>query len=108
MSKPSRAIARYFTADETKDPERVAQCLTQAPLVRDEGENHEGRAAIRNWKASSSTKYSYTVEPFSIEVDADRIVVTNHLEGDFPGSPADLRYLIVLKGVKISALEIKP
>ncbi|GAM07543.1 nuclear transport factor 2 family protein [Novosphingobium sp. MBES04] len=103
-----RAIARYFTADETKDAERVAQCFTQAALVRDEGENHEGRAAIRKWKESSSTKYSYTVEPFSLEADADRIVVTSHMEGDFPGSPVDLRYFFVLEGEKISALEIKP
>ncbi|MCW2410733.1 MULTISPECIES: nuclear transport factor 2 family protein [unclassified Sphingobium] len=100
------AIASYFAADETKSAERVAQCFTETAIVTDEGETYSGREAIQAWKASSSTKYSYTVEPFSIAADGDRLVVTGHLEGDFPGSPIDLRYIFVLDGEKIAALEI--
>ncbi|MEO7170230.1 MAG: nuclear transport factor 2 family protein [Sphingomonas sp.] len=100
------AIAGYFAADETKSPERVAQCFTETAVVTDEGETHSGRDAIQAWKASSSTKYSYTVEPFAISADGDRLVVTSHLEGDFPGSPVNLRYAFALEGEKIAALEI--
>jgi len=101
-------IAGYFAADETRDAERVAQCFTEAAVVKDEGETYSGRDAIQAWKASSSTKYSYAVEPFSIAVEGDRMVVTSHLEGDFPGSPLDLRYFFALEGEKIAALEIVP
>lgn len=100
------AIASYFTADETKSAERAAQCFTEAAIVTDEGETYSGREAIQAWKASSSTEYSYTVEPLSIAADGARLVVTSHLEGDFPGSPVDLRYIFVLDGEKIAALEI--
>lgn len=101
-----KAIAGYFAADETKDAARVAHCFTETAVVTDEGETHSGRAAIQAWKAASSTKYSYTVEPFSITADGNRTVVTSHLAGDFPGSPVDLRYVFALEGEKIAELEI--
>lgn len=103
-----KAIAGYFAADATKDAERVAHCFTETAVVTDEGETHSGRDAIRAWKASSSTKCSYTVEPFLIATDGGRAVVTSHLEGDFPGSPVDLRYFFVFKGEKLAELEIVP
>lgn len=103
-----KAIAGYFAADDTKDAERVAHCFTKTAVVMDEGKTYSGRDAIQAWKASSSTKYSYTVEPFLLATDGRRTVVTSHLEGDFPGSPVDLRYLFVLKGEKIAELEIVP
>lgn len=100
------AIANYFAADRGRDAEAVAQCFTDAATVKDEGNSYRGRDAIRQWKAESSRKYSYTVQPFSMAVDGGRTVVTSHLAGDFPGSPVDLRYLFVLEGDKIAALEI--
>lgn len=102
------AIAGYFGADRTDDPARVAQWFTATAVVKDEGETYSGRDAIRVWKASSSTKYSYTAEPFRMTQDAGRIHVTSHLEGNFPGSPVDLRYIFELEGGKIAALEIVP
>lgn len=103
-----KAIADYFAAGATKDAERVMLCFTETAVVTDEGEAHSGREAIQAWKASSSTKYSYTVEPISIAADGNRIAVIGHLEGDFPGSPVDLRYVFSLEGDKIAALEIAP
>ncbi|WP_231472035.1 nuclear transport factor 2 family protein [Novosphingobium sp. CECT 9465] len=100
------AIVGYFAADETKNPQSVAQCFTETAVVTDEGQTHSGRDAIAAWKASSSVKYSYSVEPISIAPDGDRLIVTSHLEGDFPGSPIDLRYIFALDGEKIAALEI--
>ena len=102
------AIAGYFTADATKDADRVARCFTQGAVVRDEGKTHRGREAIRSWKANSSTAYSYTVEPFAIAAEAGRTVVTSRLEGSFPGSPINLRYFFVLDGEGIAELEIIP
>ena len=99
-------IANYFDADCLRDPEAVAKCFTDAAVVRDEGNTYTGRDAIRQWKAETSKKYTYTVEPVSIADEGDRTVVTSHLVGDFPGSPVDLRYLFVLDDDKIAELEI--
>ncbi len=101
-------IARYFAADATEDPEHVAKCFTDTAVVTDEGRSHEGRGAIATWKAAASTQYSYTVEPLVIVANGDSLVVTAHLEGSFPGSPVDLRYIFKLDGEQIAALEIIP
>lgn len=102
------AIAGYFAADKTGDAARVAQCFTAIAIVTDEGHGHKGRDAIRSWKASAATKYRYTVEPVSVATTGCRFVVTGHLQGDFPGSPIDLRYIFELQGGQIAALEIVP
>lgn len=99
-------IARYFAADQNKDAEAVARCFTDGAVVRDEGHSYTGIDAIRQWKADASTKYSYTAEPIAIADEGGRIVVTSHLEGDFPGSPVDLRYFFRLDGDRVAELEI--
>lgn len=106
--KLPRTIAEYFEADRGKDAQAIVRCFAQDAVVMDEGRTYTGLDAIRRWKASASTKYTYTVEPFAIAVDGDRTVVTSHLAGDFPGSPLDLRYFFVLAGEKIAGLEIVP
>ncbi len=64
--------------------------------------------ATRQFKAGwlNPAKYSYVAEPFEVAAQAGQTVVTAHLEGDFPGSPVDLRYQFTLEGDKIARLEI--
>jgi ketosteroid isomerase-like protein len=102
------SISRYFAADRERDAEAVVQCFAPNATVRDEGRTHVGRDAIRNWKQDTASAFSYTVEPFSMTREGDRIVVTSHLAGNFPGSPVDLRYLFAISGEQITALEITP
>jgi len=101
-------ISRYFAADEQRDAEAFSRCFTDDAIVEDEGHTHTGLAAILQWKAEASTKYSYTATPVAIADEGGRAIVTSHLTGDFPGSPVDLRYLFRLEGDKIAELEIKP
>lgn len=103
-----RPIADYFEADRGKGADGIAQCFAQSAVVRDEGHTYTGIEAIRQWKADSSTKYTYTTEPFAITTDEAQTIVTSHLAGDFPGSPTDLRYCFVIAGNKIAELEIVP
>ncbi|MEQ6334900.1 nuclear transport factor 2 family protein [Sphingobium sp. MK2] len=102
-----RPIADYFAADKGQDVGAISACFTNAATVKDEGNSYQGRDAIKQWKAESSQKYTYSVEPFSIAVEGEQIIVTSHLVGDFPGSPLDLRYFFILDGEKIARLEIK-
>ena len=100
-----RPIADYFAADKG-DGEAVAHCFTEDGVVRDEARTHEGRAAIAKWREEAAGKYRYTVAPFAIEEKEGRTVVTSKVEGNFPGSPVDLRYSFTLAGDKIARLEI--
>ena len=102
-----KPIATYFAADRRRDAAELAGVFTQNASVTDEGVTHYGREAIRAWMEGASTKYSYTSTPVHIKDEADRIVVTSHLAGDFPGSPVDLRYFFVLDGDCIAELEIR-
>jgi len=102
-----KPIAAYFAAD-SRDGEAVSRCFTENAIVKDEGHTHKGRAVIKAWKADTSAKYQYTSEPFACEEKDGKIVVTSHLVGNFPGSPADLRYFFKLERDKIASLEIIP
>jgi hypothetical protein len=98
-------IAAYFAADRAA-PASVADCFTENAIVKDEGRTHSGREAIRQWKMQASTQYSYVSEPFALEKDGERSIVTSRVTGNFPGSPVDLRYAFRFESDKISHLEI--
>ena len=100
------AIAGYFAADKGRDAAAVAQCFAPDATVIDEANTYTGRDAIHRWKAETSAKFTYTVEPFAAATDGATTVVTSRVAGDFPGSPVDLRYFFALDGGAISRLEI--
>ena len=101
-------IAAYFAADKL-DGEALARCLTTDAVVKDEGKTYSGIAAIQRWKSETTSKYTYTSEPFRCEQRNDSTIVTSRLTGTFPGSPVDLRFFFRLdERGKISSLEIIP
>jgi len=102
-----KPIADYFAADAT-DGTAVAKCFTADAVVIDEKQTYRGREAIARWKTEASAKYDYVSEPVAIDDRDDRIIVTAHLTGNFPGSPVDLRYAFTLSGDAIARLEIAP
>ncbi|QIB34571.1 nuclear transport factor 2 family protein [Ancylobacter pratisalsi] len=102
-----KSIADYFAADAA-DGAAVAACFTADAVVVDEKKTYTGREAIAAWKSEASAKYQYVAEPVAIEDQGDRVIVTAHLIGNFPGSPVDLRYAFTLSGDAIARLEIVP
>lgn len=102
-----KPIAAYFTA-EKGDSEAVAECFTENSVVKDEGHTHQGKAAIKQWKAEASAKYQYTIEPLYCEQKDGKFVVTSKVTGNFPGSPVNLRFFFGLEGDRIASLEVIP
>ena len=100
-------VAAYFEAD-ARDSHAVARCFTQDAVVVDEGQSHVGVAAIEAWKSAASARFSYAVEPVSLETKGRTCVVSGRVTGDFPGSPVVLHYTFSLERGKIRSLEIKP
>ncbi|HEY5797043.1 MAG TPA: nuclear transport factor 2 family protein [Bosea sp. (in: a-proteobacteria)] len=101
-------IARYFTADLDPNPQTMADCFSAKATVRDENQVHTGLGEIRQWKVDYSKKFTATSTPTAVAHDRGRTVVTCHVEGNFPGSPIDLRFFFRLEGDKIGELEITP
>lgn len=101
-----RTIETYFAADRNGGPDAVAAAFTEHGVVKDEGKTHRGRDAIRQWKAGTTQKYSYTMEPTSVTTEGGKTQVVSHVVGDFPGSPVDLRFIFVVADDKIAELEV--
>ena len=101
-----KGIEAYFTADRDGGPDAVAAAFTEDGVVKDEGKTHKGRDAIRQWKAGTTQKYTYTMEPFLVTNEDGKTQVTCHVVGDFPGSPVDLRFFFVLENDRIAQMEV--
>jgi hypothetical protein len=101
-------IALYIAAENRGDTESLEQCFAAHAVVRDEGQTIEGLAAIKRWTAETRKKYQHTIEPLVSARADDRIIVTNRLTGNFPGSPIDLRFIFRINGDRIVSLEIRP
>jgi SnoaL-like protein len=102
-----KPIALYIAAENSGDANLFDQCLAENAVVRDEGETHEGLAAIKRWKAETKRKYQHTVFPLTLVEKEGKIVVTNRLTGNFPGSPIELEFVFTLGSDKIVSLEIQ-
>jgi hypothetical protein len=104
--KPPGPIAAYFDGANAQDAEVVAACFNEDAVVRDEGRERHGIAAIRDWTEEVSAKYRPVVEVIDVAEREGRTIVTGRVSGNFPGSPIDLRYVFDLQGKKIGRLEI--
>jgi hypothetical protein len=99
-------VANYIAAANAQDIEAVAGNFSEGAVVRDEGQDRRGVAAIRQWALEVSRKYRATVEPLHVGQTGCETTVTGRVSGDFPGSPVDLHYVFTLDGKKIGRLEI--
>jgi ketosteroid isomerase-like protein len=99
-------IADYFTAKNIRDIDAMLAPFAEQAVVKDEGQELRGRAAIRAWMEETTGKYGVTVEATGVEGKDGSTVVTALVSGNFPGSPAELRYVFELTEREIARLEI--
>ena len=102
-------IDRYLRAHDRRDTDAALSTFAADATVVDDGRRHAGPDRIRDWLANASTEFSYTRTFTGADaVDADTWLVTNRLEGDFPGGVVDLGYQFRLAGDAIAELLIAP
>lgn len=99
-------LATYYEAKNQHDVAGMLAPFTEDAVVKDEGHEHHGRAAIRSWMEHTTRKYRVTIDVKQIEPVNGHLIVSGLVSGDFPGSPAMLRYAFTLSGSKIARLEI--
>jgi hypothetical protein len=100
---------RYLRAHDRRDTDAALSTFAANATVVDDGQRYVGADRIRDWLANASTQFSYTRTRTGVDaVDADTWLVTNRLEGDFPGRVVDLGYQFRLAGDAIAELLIAP
>jgi hypothetical protein len=109
MSELPDVVAIYQDAHDRGDVDAALATFTPSATVKDDGHEYRGREEIHDWLARASTEFTYARTLMGVDViDADSWLVTNHLEGNFPGGAVDLRYRFVAVDGLIAELEIAP
>ena len=102
-------VETYLAAEKAKDTEMLGQCFREDAIVRDEGREHRGVAAIKAWHREVSAKFRYVVEPLDASVGGPAVVVVRaRVTGDFPGSPVEMRLNFTVSEDRIVSLEVAP
>jgi len=103
-------VATYFAYAAGDEAGQAAELFLADSTVTDDGHTHRGHDAIRNWLNRSTNEYTFTTTAVRAEQDGTATVVTNHLEGNFPGCEVDLRYRFELdqQETRIQDLVIAP
>ena len=100
-------IRTYLDAHAADDHERALQTFSPTAVVTDQGQTFRGTADVDRFLREAGSEYTYTSEERGAEqVDDEHWVVAIHLEGDFPGGVADLRYRFTLVDDLITELAI--
>jgi SnoaL-like protein len=102
-------VLRYQEAHDRRDANAALATFTPDATVKDDGNEYRGPAEIGDWLSRASVEFRYTrTLTEAVALDENKWVVTNHLEGNFPGGVVDLRYTFTLSGGLISELDIEP
>ncbi|MDT3439568.1 MULTISPECIES: DUF4440 domain-containing protein [unclassified Pseudofrankia] len=102
-------IVRYLAAHRTHNTPAAISAFTTDATVIDDGTTYHGTAAIETWLTRSASEFTYTIELTAAQkTDQIHYIAKNHLEGNFPGGVADLRYQFTLRDNLIEHLVIEP
>lgn len=108
MVELPKPVSDYFAASNAHDADACAACFADDGIVKDEGREMRGVAAIRDWMDAAIASYQHTVEVVASATADGETIVTCGVSGRFPGSPVELRHCFVVAGGKITRLEIAP
>ena len=104
-----QAIAAYQAAHDRRDVATALSQFASDATVVDDGQTYVGSAGVETFLRSAAAEYTFTRTLVSAEeIAPDHWLVTNHLEGDFPGGQVDLAYEFRLVDGLIAHLTIAP
>ena len=103
--KLPQVVQAFFHAHNTGQTEGFNHLFTADATVSDEAHEYRG-AAIKAWIDSAVVKYKPVAEVSDLAQVGEQTIATAQVSGNFPGSPAQIRYKFILKNDKIAALTI--
>ncbi len=102
-------ILGYLVAHVARDPDAALRGFAPSAVVVDDGTTYRGTDEIRRFLSKAGAEFSYTTDLVGAQrIDGAHWIVTNRLEGDFPGGVVDLRYCFAMDGDLIAELVIAP
>ncbi|UMG94402.1 nuclear transport factor 2 family protein [Nocardioides sp. TF02-7] len=102
-------VRDYAEGHHRHDFDLAMTAITDDTVVTDDGKVYTGRSAIRAWLERATAEWTYTQEYVAQQqVSPTEWVVTNHLEGNFPGGVVDLQFRFVVADDKLASLPIAP
>ncbi|SEQ92999.1 nuclear transport factor 2 family protein [Pedobacter rhizosphaerae] len=99
-------IKNLIKAQNAHNPEDYAACFAETAVVHDEGKTHRGKVEIRQWNQHSNQEYQTSLKPQDYDQTKRGDLLTAEVSGDFPGSPAILKFHLTLDNNLISSLKI--
>jgi SnoaL-like protein len=104
-TKLSKPLTTYFAGHKNHDVDAMIGPFAEGAIVKDEGQERRGLTAVRAWMEKTTAKSSVIAVSNVAETDANT-TVTGRVSGNFPVSPAELRFIFTLDQGKITRLEI--
>jgi hypothetical protein len=98
-------MAAFFRAHNTGQTADFNQLFTADAHVTDEAHEYRG-AAIKAWIDGAISKYHAVADVTDLAEAGKQTIATAQVSGNFPGSPARIRYKFTLRDGKIAALAI--
>ena len=98
-------IAAFFHAHNTGQTDDFNQLFTGGALVSDESHEYRG-PAIKAWIDGAIAKYKPVADVTNLTEVGEQTIAVAQVSGNFPGSPAQIRYKFTLRNGKIAALAI--
>ena len=98
-------ISAFFHAHNTGDTDAFDQLFTADAVVNDEAHEYRG-PAIKTWIDGAIAKYKPVADVTDLAEVGEQTIANARVSGNFPGSPAQIRYRFTLKNGKIAALVI--
>lgn len=86
------SAATYFDLMKGTDKTRVVTVFTPDAEVIDDGHSYKGHHEILGWLSGPASKFTITSTWLSGSRSGDTATAMIRLEGNFPGSPVDLRH----------------
>ena len=99
-------ISELVKAQDIYDSDAYANCFTETAVVFDEGHTYNGRSEIRQWIGEANGNYKIGMKPLEYAEKGAQSILTAEISGEFPGSPAVLKYHFELKDGLIQSLKV--
>jgi ketosteroid isomerase-like protein len=102
-------IERYQRAHDRGDTSGALAAFAPDATVVDDGRRSVGHDEIAAWLTDTANAFTYTRTLLAAEAEGPTTwLVTNRLDGDFPGGTVELRYRFTIVDDRITELHIAP